>query len=544
MEVLRANGVRVVFGLNGDHVLKLYEGLADAPEITHVTVKHENTAALAAEVYGRLTGRPGVAVVTAGPGALNSISGVASAFAAGAPVVHLSGAVPKGADRETFHGVDTEDFSARCFQAVTKSCERVTRAEEIQGALGRAFALAVAGRPGPAHVEITRDVLEGPPFAAPPPPPAPLAGSGAGGGARPPAGARARRGAPDRGRQGGLVPAGQRGPGDPGRGPGGAGGPHLDGHAAMPTVHPLSLGAYRAQGSHPAVRRALQDADLVLGVGVRPGTEAARTLHADATGRLLLLDPADRPVAPWPHLAGVPALAADLRALAEGLPARGTPPDVIETCRQARLAQARGLELELARHAGTRPWHVGLALAALDERLTPEIVVTTDVSNVKLWAPLQLRAFGPHSHIQAGSWGTMGYALPAAIGAALALPGHKVVALAGDASFLMSSSDLVTLAQLRLPVVVAVHHDGRIGMIEYMQTAAGRAPYATEVGDVDYARYAEAAGIPARRVDDPAELGAAWDEALAAGGPYLIELMAGHAFPRPSLPRLVEQGLR
>ena len=112
VEVLRANGVRVVFGLNGDHVLKLYEGLADAPEITHVTVKHENTAALAAEVYGRLTGRPGVAVVTAGPGALNSISGVASAFAAGAPVVHLSGAVPKGADRETFHGVDAEDFTA------------------------------------------------------------------------------------------------------------------------------------------------------------------------------------------------------------------------------------------------------------------------------------------------------------------------------------------------------------------------------------------------------------------------------------------------
>jgi thiamine pyrophosphate-dependent acetolactate synthase large subunit-like protein len=304
------------------------------------------------------------------------------------------------------------------------------------------------------------------------------------------------------------------------------------------------MGAYRAQSSHPAVRRALQDADLVLGVGVRPGTEAARTLHADAAGRLLLLDSADRPAPPWPHLAGVPALAATLRALAEGVPARGTPPEVIETCRQARLAQARGLELELARHAGTRPWHVGLALAALDERLTPEIVVTSDVSNVKLWAPLQLRAFGPHSHVQAGSWGTMGYALPAAIGAALALPGHKVVALAGDASFLMSSSDLVTLAQLRLPVVIAVHHDGRIGMIEYMQTAAGRAPYATEIGDVDYARYAEAAGIPARRVDAPAELGAAWDEALAAGGPFLIELMAGHAFPRPSLPRLVEQGLR
>src|SRR5687767_15835276 len=111
VDVLRANGVDVVFGLNGDHVLKLYEALADTPEIRHVTVKHENTAALAAEAYGRLTGRPGVALCTAGPGALNAISGVASAYAAGAPIVHLTGAVPSGAALETFHGVDDETFT-------------------------------------------------------------------------------------------------------------------------------------------------------------------------------------------------------------------------------------------------------------------------------------------------------------------------------------------------------------------------------------------------------------------------------------------------
>ncbi|HEY3108367.1 MAG TPA: thiamine pyrophosphate-binding protein, partial [Chloroflexota bacterium] len=102
IEVLKANGVEVVFGLNGDHVLRFYDGLADLGGITHVTVKHENNAALAAEAYGRLTGRPGVALVTAGPGALNSISGVASAMASGAPVVSLTGAVPSSAALETF----------------------------------------------------------------------------------------------------------------------------------------------------------------------------------------------------------------------------------------------------------------------------------------------------------------------------------------------------------------------------------------------------------------------------------------------------------
>jgi pyruvate dehydrogenase (quinone) len=136
----------------------------------------------------------------------------------------------------------------------------------------------------------------------------------------------------------------------------------------------------------------------------------------------------------------------------------------------------------------------------------------------------------------------MGYALPAALGAAFAFPGRKVVALAGDASFLMSSSDLVTLAQHKLPVVMAVHHDGRIGMINYMQTMVGRQPYATEIGDVEYAKMAEAAGLKGIKVDDPADIGRAWDEALAESGPVLIEFMAGHDFPRPSLQRFVEQG--
>src|ERR1700730_14797994 len=93
IEVLKANGVEVVFGLNGDHVLRLYDGLADLRGMSQVTVKQKNTAALAAEAYGRLAGRPGVALVTAGPGALNSISGVASAMASGAPLVSLTGAV-------------------------------------------------------------------------------------------------------------------------------------------------------------------------------------------------------------------------------------------------------------------------------------------------------------------------------------------------------------------------------------------------------------------------------------------------------------------
>ena len=543
MEVLKANNVDVVFGLNGDHVLRLYDGLADVGGISHVTVKHENNAALAAEAYGRLTGRPGVAVTTAGPGALNSISGVASAMASGAPLVSLTGAVPSGAALETFHGVDVVDFTERAFAPITKSSRRVTRAADIQAAITDAFALAVAGRPGPTHVEITRDLLESDAceFAPPTPAPAPSA-----------------KVAPDleqvleriRTAQHPVIVAGK-----------GAWYPDVsnalialaealeapvchtwEGHGAMPTVHALSLGPYRIMDTHPAVLQELGSADLILGVGVRVGTEPFLALQSDDRGRLLILDPADEPTGAYgPWIGSVPSLAASLRALATAVRPSASASAARATCADAQQSLARGLEIEMERHAGTRPWHIGRAIAALSERLSPDMVVTSDVSNVKLWVPFQLRTFGPHSHVQAGSWGTMGYALPAALGAAFAHPGKKIVALAGDASFLMSSSDLVTLAQHHLPVVIGVHHDGRIGMINYMQTMAGRQPFATEIGDVDYAKMAEAAGLKGIKVDDPTRIGAAWDEALAENGPVLIEFMAGHDFPRPSAQRFVQQ---
>src|SRR5579859_6221029 len=268
-EVLKANGVDVVFGLNGDHVLGLYDGLADVGGITHVTVKHENNAALAAEAYGRLTGRPGVAVTTAGPGALNSISGVASAMASGAPLVSLTGAVPSNAALETFHGVDDLQFTEHAFAPVTKSSRRVTSAGHIQAAITDAFELAVAGRPGPVHVEITRDVLEGDRFESLSPAPAHLPGGDV---------------APDLDQALARIRSAQHPIIVAGKGAWYAVASQAlvalaealeapvchtwEGHGAMPTVHPLSLGAYRIMETHTAVLTELGSADLILGIGV------------------------------------------------------------------------------------------------------------------------------------------------------------------------------------------------------------------------------------------------------------------------------------
>ncbi|HEX5417546.1 MAG TPA: thiamine pyrophosphate-dependent enzyme, partial [Chloroflexota bacterium] len=313
-----------------------------------------------------------------------------------------------------------------------------------------------------------------------------------------------------------------------------------DGHAAMPTNHPLHLGMWRGEWSHPEIRAALRTCDLVLGVGIRPGTEAARHVPADCGGPLICLMASDEPAADGsPFIPSMASLAATLRGIADGARRRRASEEVLAGCARANQTLRAALAAEMARYADTRPWHIGLAIQALAERMTADNVVVSDVSNVKLWMPLQLPVFGPESHVQAGTWGEMGYALPAALGAAFARPGRKVIALSGDTSFLMASSDFVTLVQHKLPVVVAVHHDGQLGMIHNMLTRDGATPYATNIGDVHFAKWAEACGATGIRVTSPEEIGPAWDRALDADGPVLLEFLAGHDFPWPRVPRLL-----
>jgi acetolactate synthase-1/2/3 large subunit len=547
---LQAHGVELFFGLDGDHVVPIYNALADAPAIRPITVKHENTASIAAEVYGRLSGRPGVVLVTAGPGALNSLPGVAGALAAGAPVVHISGGVPAGAAKEAFHGVDEVSFLQPAFAAVTKWSTRVERAADIAPALRRAFALATAGRPGPVHVEIPFSVLQEDELGIARHALGPAEGADETARSEPDALAAAVERIDTAGRI--AIVAGK-----------GAGWPAVsaaltwlaeqvqapvahtwDGHGAMPTVHPLSIGLWRGQaGSHPLAAEAIEQADLVLGVGVRRDTEAARELERLVGDRLLLLNTADDASAPAElEAASVAAFAGQLSGLADRCRERGADMAVLRRCEESRRLLARGLSIELERYAQARPFHIGLAIDALARRMTPEILVISDVSNVKLWAPLQLPTFHPESHMQSGSWGAMGYALPGVLAAALARPDRKIVGLMGDASFLMASSDFATICQLGLPVVMAVHADGQIGMIQNAMTMQFGRAYATDIGEIDFVRYAGAFGARGIRVDDPAELDAAWEEALAADEPVLLELKAGYEFPRPwPVNRLIEQ---
>lgn len=546
---LLAHGVDTVFGLDGSHVIQVFDALADAPGIAPLTFKHENNAAIAAEVYGRLTGRPGVVLVTAGPGATNSLSGIGGAYAAGAPVVHISGGVPTGAPLEAFHGVDGPGFIHDAFKGVTKWSTRVENAGEIPAALAKAFKIAVSGRPGPTHIEIAESALNASEIeveqAALVSGPTSVYDGADGlpnldalvakidGAAR--IAIVAGKGAMWQPVSEAIVKLAER-----------LGAPvaHTwDGHAAMPTVHPLSLAVWWGPArSHPTALKTVAEADLVLGIGVRPGTEMGAGL-LEGKNTVVLLDASDDPSpGTGPAIGSVGQLAAAVEKLATTCKARETSQATLDACARARDLQQRGLDIELDRYKDTRPWHIGAAIDALARRMTPDMFVVSDVSNVKLWTPLQVPVWGPESHFQSGSWGAMGYCLPGVIAAARLRRNKKVVGLCGDTSFLMSSSDFLTICEQKLPVVIAIHHDQRIGMIDNMHTKAYGRAYASEIGRVDFVKYAEAFGASGIRVEDPSELGAAWDTALASDGPFILELRAGHDFPWPwPVSRLVQQ---
>jgi acetolactate synthase I/II/III large subunit len=239
----------------------------------------------------------------------------------------------------------------------------------------------------------------------------------------------------------------------------------------------------------------------------------------------------------------VSALATTLRAIASATRERAQSAAALERCAEAKRLFEAGMAVEMDRYRDEPAWPISLALHSLARRMTPETIVVSDVSNVKIWAPLQLPAHNSLSHLQSGSWGSMGYTVPGVLGAAIGRPDRKVVGIVGDASFLMGSNDFGTICSLGLPVVIAVHADQHIGMIYYSLKHAFNRTYKTDVPPVDFVTYAEAFGARGIRVDSPDQIDAAWDEALAADGPVLLELRAGHDFPRPyPIQRIIDQG--
>jgi len=548
---LHDEGVRVVFGHPGGAILPLYDAFYRFGRIRHVLARHEQSAAHAADGYARATGRVGVCVATSGPGGTNLVTGLATALMDSVPLVAITGQVARDAmGTQAFQETDILGVT----MPVTKHGFLLTDPEDASAVIREAFRLARAGRPGPVLVDLPKDVQTAPatldrarngnrPAGAP---------AVVEGGTRPAGRDRDRlRHASVRGngvrrpppeafdRAAAIVNGADRPVIMAGRGVVLSGTSSclralaeradlpvittLLGLDAFPSSHPLCLGLPGMHGTE-RTNRAIQEADAILGLGLRfddrvtgpPNRFAprARIVHLD-------VDPAapGRTVRPAESLVG--DLRKTLPELARRIRSRRNP-----TWRR-RLGGWSGDAADADGPAdGTSVLGGRTAARALARRISARgDVAVTDVGQHQMWMAQELGDAAPGTHLTSGGLGTMGYALPAAMGAAVGRPDRSVWVVAGDGGFQMTLQELATVAQEDVPLRIVVMNNGYLGMVRQWQELFYGGRYsATRLGNPDLAVLASAYGIPARSVERSEELDEALDWAEGSDGPLLLEL--------------------
>jgi acetolactate synthase-1/2/3 large subunit len=547
-EALREEGVERVYSVPGSHIHPIYDGLSREKSVRFITCKQEPNVSLMADAYGRLTGRPGVCVVTAGPGGVNSMAGVAQAYGAASPMVHIGGAVPLKADMEAFHGVDNPAFVHEMFKHITKWSARVKRIEDIPEVMANAFHIARSGRPGPVHVELPRlsdyseYILQQEPAVLPAYRPAPAvvprpdpqdvdrfarrlmesralviaAGKGV---IR--KGAMQELAALSMKLQAPVVYA-------------------QDAIGVIPEDHAFFAGHFSHARSYPGCAEALKRADLVLAVGLRAGTAEMTELAERAPEKNLILVGFDD--APNPRYHGEDQRVADSRlflvALLERIGDYQRPRDeaLIRQLAERKTAVRASLAAQNAPHRSDQPIHPGILMDAMNAVLGDDAVVASDVGNCQMWARTFRRIVTPESFMQSGVWNAMSYALPTAIVSKMEFPQRDVVALAGDGAFLMTIGDLPTAAEYGANILMVILNDGAFGQTFMQQTSIYGHTYGTTFKSPNFAGIAEACGAKGIRVTDPKDVEDALREGLATTKrqPALVEVMVAER-PYPKL---------
>ncbi|WP_225799944.1 thiamine pyrophosphate-dependent enzyme [Streptomyces sp. NK15101] len=528
VRALASHGVTDAFGIPGTHNLEIYRHLR-AYGVSHVTPRHEQGAGYAADAYARVSGRPGVAITTTGPALLNIAAAVGQAHSDSVPLLVVSPGMPLRHPRQSTGLLHEMRSQTEALRGVAAFSHRVSSVEEIGSAVARAFTLFRTGRPRPVHIEVPLDLLEtvepaGPVRRAPltgPPAPDPAAVGKA---------AEALRAA----RRPALVLGGgaRAAAAECAALAGELGAPAVttaNGKGVMDERHPLSLGVSLHS---PAVQKWLVDRDVVLAVGTELAESDLWGPPPALTGTLIRVD-----VDPAQMYAGLPAdvpLVGDARALLRALLAEcrgrtdGVPadPDGVRALRAARDDETR------TRDARWLPY-----LEAVRRVLAEDAVLTSDSAQCCYYGALPHLPLGPEGrYLHPTGFGTLGYALPAAIGAKTACPGRQVVALSGDGGLQFSVQELATAAQLRLPLPVVVFDNGGYGEIREEMAARGDTPLAVDLPAVDLPALARAYGGRGAVVRSPEELADALALALTAPGPTVLTV--------PEVPEVPEESPR
>ena len=531
-EALIRQGVDVFFGYPGGVILPLYDVLGEYPELRHVLVRHEQGGAHAADGYARSTGRVGVCLGTSGPGATNLVTGIGTALLDSIPIVAITGNVPAALlGKDAFQEIDINGITL----PMTKHNYLVRNADDLPRVFAEAFHIARSGRPGPVHIDITKDALQQETKAEHPSDDEVIAGLP---GFRPnmePNGRQLKVAAAELARaERPMILAGHgvlhaqawdelRALAEKAQVPVAH---TLLGIGAIDERHPLSYG-YMGMHGWKHVNRAIQSADFLLAVGmrfddrvtgnVRTYAPYARIVHAD-------IDPAEigKNVA-----VEVPIVGDAKRVLAGLLPLV----DEVEPERRSayfdQLAEWRQ-ESEASSWHGSGAWRDGLLSAdfvvqRIGELSDHEGTYVADVGQNQMWLARYTGFRHPNSHVSSGGLGTMGFSVPAAMGAALGRPDRETWAITGDGGFQMTFQELMTLVQDRIPVKIAVFDNKKLGMIRQWQEIiyAGNYHSAHLLGP-DYLKLADAFGIPAFKASTTGQVDEAITSAQAVDGPDLI----------------------
>ena len=515
VEGLRREGVRRVFGIPGLHNLTIYDALLRQADIRHVLARHEAGAAFMADGYARASGEPGVILVTTGPGATNALTPLVESYSGSVPVVLIASDVASdlvGRDLGALHEVPNQ---IDCFRPIARWAEAIGETRAIPGAIAGAFDLLRTGRPGPVVLSVPYDLLSAR-VAAPQP-----AGRH---GARPPChvadvqeavGLLSRACRPLVVAGGGVIAAGaERELQAVARRLGAPVIATVGGRGAVSERDPLFQGVL---SDRRACAEPLRAADAILAVGTKFGHRSLEklgvTLEDDPALIHLDLDPSVIGRVFKPRVAIVGDARDGLTRLRSGL---GEAPPATGWDR-AQLARGRA-------DAGPRytPAIAGL-IDTLRAALPDDAIVVADQTGLTYWMEWRFPVLQPRTFLYPTGSATLGYAVPAAIGAKVARPERAVVAIAGDGGFMYSVNELATAVKYRLTVVFLVLNDGGFGAIHWLQEKLFGRTGEADLTNPDFPALARAFGCRGERVE-PVALGDALGRALAADGPSVLEL--------------------
>lgn len=527
-KALVREGVELLYGYPGGAIMPFYDALTSYPKLHHVLVRHEQAAAHAADGYARATGKVGVCVATSGPGATNLVTGLATAYMDSTPVVAITGQVARPfIGRDAFQETDVLGLT----QPITKHNFLVERVEDLADIVHEAFRLAQGGRPGPVLIDVPKDVQFAKTLYRPSASVTSFEYFQATRVSRPAPEAIARAAA--------LIAHAQRPVIMAGHGvilsraydellafAEKSGIPVITtllGLSAFPETHPLAIGMPGMHG--PAhVNNAIGACDLIVGVGLRFDDRVtgkvsefapnAQIIHIDIdASEMHKVKPAVVPI--------VSDAKAALAALTEAL----EPGDHSAWLGEIRSWEAAANERGRVTHNEDSPDPTTI-LQAIREETKGQAIVVSDVGQHQMWTARFYTWTRPNSHITSGGLGTMGFALPAAMGVKMGLPHETVWVVAGDGGIQMNIQELATLKQQGVEVKVAIMNNGYLGMVRQWQEFFHNHNYSeTPITGPDYVKLADAYGLKGMRITKREEVAQAVHEAMQTEGTVIIDFV-------------------